>query len=371
MRKVYLIILIVLTLAGCTPSAPKPAATLISSPVPEETHEVTQTQPPSRSIFDLFTGNPVLVQSKKPAWDSYYMDPGAVVYHDGMFHMFYNGIASNVSAASVGYATSTDGNQWTKQTDSPLITSKNLSDGNHLGANFFVCSGLVEDDGTWVLYFYTLNGNSFQGSGDIGRATAPSPTGPWSIDPEPVLSPGPPGAWDEVQVASPSVVKTQEGYKMYFDGLGAENTSTIGLATSKDGIHWTKYNDPATNDPLLAESDPVLTADANSWDSIRVIDPNVVQTNDGWVMIYLSTNGLKKFSPGEYLFGLAVSSDGVKWEKSAQSPILSNKNDPDWHRTFLTTLLYVDNKFFYYFDFESVHGNGTNVYLATFDGQLK
>ena len=179
---------------------------------------------------------------------------------------------------------------------------------------------MVEKDGTWVLYFYTLTGNTFNGPGGIGRATAPAPTGPWTIDFNPVLSPGPTGAWDDVQVNAPDVLETDSGYVMFYDARGKDTPSMIGRATSPDGIHWTKYNDPATTEPAFAESDPVLKTSDKGWDSTRVVDPNVVKTPDGWQMIYLATTGAGKFSAGDFAFGAAHSSDGIHWTKSRQSP---------------------------------------------------
>ncbi len=94
-----------------------------------------------------------------------------------------------------------------------------------------------------------------------------------------------------MSVANPSVVRTDTGYAMYYNGVASLNDShgAIGMATSTDGIHWRKYNNPATTDPLYAKSDPVLLPGASgAWDAQRMVDPNVVRTENGWVMVYLS-----------------------------------------------------------------------------------
>jgi predicted GH43/DUF377 family glycosyl hydrolase len=252
-----------------------------------------------------------------------------------------------------------------------VLSANALQETNFAGSNLFVTSALVEPDGTWVLYFYTLGGGGFNGPGEIGRATAPAPTGPWIIDPDPVLNPGPDGAWDEVQVTGPNVLRLADGYRMYYDALGSGSTSMIGMATSTDGIHWEKYNDPATDDPAFAESDPVLRVSSEGWDSKRVIDPNVIQTADGFEMIYLATSGSGKFAPGEFAFGAATSPDGIEWTKGDQNPVLSNRDHPRWSQAYLASLLYVEGTYFLYFDLASAGTGGTNVYLATYDGPLK
>lgn len=391
MRSLFHLIIILLLFTGCGP-APTPAVR--STPSPTQTAEPTEsptlvptlpshTSTPTlsanaiptdqldASLFRFYEGNPVLQRSDSPGWDSQFIDPGGMVYHDGMFHMFFNGIHGFPAPVGIGYATSEDGYHWTRQTDEPVLSAEALSDTNFSGSNLFVTSALVEPDGAWVLYFYTLGGSGFGGPGEVGRATAPAATGPWTIDPDPVLQPGQDGSWDEVQVSGPNVLKVEEGYLMYYDGLRNGGASMIGRATSPDGVRWEKYNDPATNDPVFAESDPVLSPSTEGWDSRRVIDPNVIQTSEGFEMIYLSTSGLGKFAPGEFAFGAATSPDGIEWTKSSQNPILSNQDHPRWSQAFLASLLYVEGTYFLYFDLVASGTGGTNVYLATYQGSLK
>jgi predicted GH43/DUF377 family glycosyl hydrolase len=391
MRYILPRLILFLLVAGCQPSATPaaeitPSATNTSEPAPSPTPQPTvpsNTPTPTHlpnaipsdqleaSLFHSYEGNPVLQQSSNPNWDNQFIDPGGLVYHNGMFHMFYNGINGFPRPVGVGYATSEDGFHWTRQTDEPVLSAEALGDTDFLGTNLFVTSALVEPDGRWVLYFYTLGAGGFMGPGEIGRATAPAPTGPWTIDPEPVLRPGPDGAWDEVQVSGPNVLKLQEGYLMYYDGLGNGNASMIGRAMSSDGVQWEKYNDPATNDTAFGESDPVLTVSGEGWDSKRVLDPNVIQTEDGFEMIYLATSGSGKFAPGEFAFGAATSPDGIRWTKSALNPLLTNRDHTRWLQAYLASLVYVDGMYFLYFDLVSAGTGGTNVYLATYDGSLK
>ncbi|HUE97880.1 MAG TPA: hypothetical protein VMN99_01425, partial [Anaerolineales bacterium] len=274
----HLLILFTLLLSGCS-AAPTPTPGLIpdstqtpvpagsstpdpalpsDTPAPTHLPNAIPTDQLSTSLFHFYEGNPVVQLSNNPSWDNRFIDPGAMVYHDGMFHMFFNGINGFPAPVGVGYATSPDGFRWTRQVNEPVLSATALSESNLLGSNLFVTSALVEPNGTWILYFYTLGESGFNGPGEIGRATAPAPTGPWTIDPDPLLRPGSRGSWDNVQVNGPNVLKSDDGYLMYYDALGNGNSSMIGMATSSDGVQWKKYNDPATTDPAFAESDPVL-----------------------------------------------------------------------------------------------------------------
>ena len=71
-------------------------------------------------------------------------------------------------------------------------------------------SAIVLDNGTWVLYLHTVT------EGEIGRSTSASPLGPWAVDVEPILVPGPEGAWDQRRLGWPSVIKDGSEYHMYY-----------------------------------------------------------------------------------------------------------------------------------------------------------
>ena len=69
-----------------------------------------------------------------------------------------------------------------------------------------------------------------------------APLGPetqWQVRPEPVLSPGPTGTWDSVDVLNPSVVKVGETFYNFYSGFDGKTWHT-GLATSADGTSWDK-----------------------------------------------------------------------------------------------------------------------------------
>src|SRR5687767_14449720 len=90
----------------------------------------------------------------------------------------------------------------------------------------------------------------------------------------------------------------------------------IGIATSDDGITWTKYDDPTTGG-AYAESDPIFGAgEEGAWDALSVFQPNVVRTENGYVMLY---SGIKNPSPPQR--GFAFSEDGLTWTRHTQNPV--------------------------------------------------
>jgi hypothetical protein len=133
-----------------------------------------------------------------------------------------------------------------------------------------------------------------------------------------VLTAGKPGEWDEGFIMPHTVIRTEKGYLMYYSG-GSEYLvplpHLVGMATSPDGITWTKYNDPATTQAPYAFSDPVLemqddgtTAPLSAW----AVD--VAKTERGLEMFYSATcpDDTKQGCPG--FIGYATSADGVHWK---------------------------------------------------------
>lgn len=338
-----------------------------ATPVESQTATVTTTTtsvPAPESFFTLYGNGPIVPNGEDGAWDDRFTDPGAVIYHNGMFHMFRNGFRGFPAESQVGYVTSPDGFTWTQQDTDPIFYTKDVP---YVKIGMFVSSAIVEDDGTWVLYFYTWDSTNFPSDSVIGRATASSPAGPWMADDQPVLQPGVSGAWDDKQVTTPHVIKTATGYRMYYTGIGAARNQWIGMATSDDGISWVKYNDPVTTDEPFAESDPVLqTGEAGAWDAGSVQQPRVSQTATGWTMFYRATFGR---SENGMKYGVAFSNDGVHWERSSQSPLFQPNEVPKSNQFWFTNILFQDGS--YYFFVEVDIRQTTEIYLLTHTGSIQ
>ncbi len=135
--------------------------------------------------------------------------------------------------------------------------------------------------------------------------------------PGPSLQPGPLGTWDSYSIHAPSVLKIKEEYVMWYDGTASPDPYagwSIGLARSGDGRDWSK--EPAN---------PVLTPGApGEWDSVSVHDPRVLHDNKEYRMWYSGFDGSK------WRIGLAVSLDGVHWDKSERNPIMDASGPGSW-----------------------------------------
>lgn len=355
--------------ATSVPATALPAATAVPTKPAASTIAATATPTltptvPHPQVFDLKADAPVLAHGKPPVFPYAYIDPGAVVSHDGKFYMFFNGINGWPAPVGVGLATSDDGMTWTRQGNDPVFKTDKIP---YVGFTLFASSAIVQGDGTWVLYFYSLDETNFE-KGGIGRATAKSPQGPWTADPALVLKPGDAGAWDSYQVSNPSVLKTTDGYVMYFAGGDKKfGQREIGMATSTDGVIWKKYRDPAANGAAYADSSPIFQVNtAGAWDDTRIFDVNVVHDDTGWTMAYLAD----KIQFKNVGVGIATSNDGVHWTRQYDAPVIVPTDIKNAGAFYLSNLVYNNSTYYLYFDVGRGR-TGTDVFMATHHGALE
>ena len=126
---------------------------------------------------------------------------------------------------------------------------------------------------------------------------------------EPVLSAEQP--WEKVAVMCPHVIwdKHENIFKMWYSGGEQYEPDAIGYATSKDGLHWTKW-----------DKNPIFKADpAQSWEQHKVTACQVIERENDYLMFYIGFYDIN-FAQ----IGMARSKDGINdWERYSENPIIS------------------------------------------------
>ncbi len=125
----------------------------------------------------------------------------------------------------------------------------------------------------------------------------------------PLLGPGVPGSWDEAGVLLPAVVEDGGGYRMYYAGTQTGDYE-IGLATSPDGIAWTR----APENPIVP-----ATGEAGSWKRWSTNAPAVVLDGGSTRMWYAG----RAEELSDIAIGYAESTDGVTFVDDPANPVLS------------------------------------------------
>lgn len=162
---------------------------------------------------------------------------------------------------------------------------------------------LKRPDGYHLWYTGQAKGHSA-----IGHATSPDGVTWTRTSDKPVLSPEAP--WEKVAVMCPDVSwdDAARQYRMYYSGGEQYEPDAIGLATSPDGLTWTK-----------SPHNPIFAADAaHPWEQRKVTACQVVRHGDWHYMFYI---GFRDVDHAQ--IGLARSRDGLTaWQRHPANPII-------------------------------------------------
>lgn len=290
--------------------------------------------------WELATEETISAYGDSGSWNSTYNEPGAVIYHEGQYHLFVNGYAGFPTNTGIGYKTSDDGVNFEWASDEPLFRRDDVP-GNQVA--IAVTDVIILEDGTWVLYFYNFNSSAWpRVRGTIGRATANEPLGEWTIDEEPVLIEGEDDSFDERGATFASVTAVEDGFVMYYIGENARGVESIGRAVSEDGITWVK------------DSEPVFEMDTDLREGTSFVVNEVIFDGEGWILAYKSQRAG---------IGFAFSEDGIEWERYSDNPVITSADIEGINNIgYISFMMNEDGD--YKLFLEGNVGNRTQVYLA-------
>lgn len=171
-----------------------------------------------------------------------------------------------------------------------------------------------------------------RGYGDFRLAPLPSPeAGGWRWAPHgtPVLSHGAPGTWDSIDTLNPSVWNRDGLWWNLYSGFDGKTWHT-GLATSHDGIVWSRTG-------------KVLSPDPNTWEGDYIsANGALLYAQNGWMYFYQAGNPPR--------IGLARSADGKTWSRHP-APVLDFGPRGSWDERAVAdpyVLLEGDQLYLYY-----------------------
>jgi len=197
--------------------------------------------------------------------------------------------------------------QWAKSPSNPVLGPTP----NQWDATYTTTPRVIYDGKVYRMWF---NGGRF-GSSGVGYATSSDGVS-WSQLSAPVLEPGPHGAWDSSSVALGSILWNGTFFMMWYRGSNptAFASGAVGLATSKDGVSWTK-----------SSRNPVLTA--TPIDQGYIASPYVIRLGLTYNMWYTAKN----VNTTQYTSILyATSFDGFKWSKWPHPVFLASSDPAAW-----------------------------------------
>ncbi len=171
---------------------------------------------------------------------------------------------------------------------------------------------VLYDGSTYRMWYMGTTG--FQENHKIGLATSTDGVS-WTRHPNnPVISSP---SW-ATAYSDPYVVLKDGIYWMYFIGFAQCGVTDglvhwcVGLATSTDGVNWALYPTPI-----------LLPGPAGSWDSANLLRPVALFDGMKWHMWYTGQPHMGGLPGESWSIGYATSQDGISWTRFPQNPILT------------------------------------------------
>lgn len=299
------------------------------------------------------TDNEAIALGGAGTWDAGAIMHPCVFQNGSTIYLYYTGKnASGVYA--IGLATASvsgfTGKFTSKSGSNPILTKGSGGQWNETGVDYpFVIYDA--DASLWKMWYVGWNG---AGTYAIGYATSSDGISWNPYGSSAILSPD--TAWEGSIVMSPCVLRLNSTtYKMLYTGNNpAPPGAQTGLATSSDGISWSKYG-----------SNPVLIkGPASSWDEYSTHGVRTLKYDSGralYEILYCGKpNDTNKYSS----IGYANSADLITWNKSSLNPTLVVTKTWESHEMENASILLLNYLNYVYYD--TWYGSPSTIGLAIF-----
>jgi beta-1,2-mannobiose phosphorylase / 1,2-beta-oligomannan phosphorylase len=218
-----------------------------------------------------------LLLNPESGWEDDVNRP-VVIRKDGIYHMWYSGqvaAVTNEGHSYIGYATSSDGKNWKRMSDKPVLKPEAPWEKGAV-----MCPHVIWDDQEKIFKMWYSAGGNWEPDG-IGYATSKDGLNWQKYKDNPVFSRVQNSNWEDRNVTGCQVIKRVNDYLMFYIGFGPEGAQE-GMARSKDGITaWERYKD----NPLIRKG--------KGWDNVAVFKPYAMPDpeNNRWLLYYNGCHG--------------------------------------------------------------------------------
>jgi predicted GH43/DUF377 family glycosyl hydrolase len=247
-------------------------------------------------------GTPVISTGAPGAFDDTRVEEPSAIQKGGKAFVFYVAWKSSY-AGSIGVASGESLASLTKN-PTPVLTAS----GSGWDKAYVSGPRVFYDNGIYYLYYFGSANSApeFEAApSSLGVATSTDLVHWTKYASNPILTPGSTG-WDSHTLYRPFVLKWQRTFYLFYNASDGRN-ERIGYATAPTPLGpWTKY-----------KSNPVMDiGSAGAWDSQRIGDPWIIRVSNAWVMYYYG--GSHSGSPS---MGLAYSTDLSSWTRYTDNPL--------------------------------------------------
>lgn len=211
----------------------------------------------------------VMLPDEQCGWENQ-LNRNCVVWARGKYHLWYTGQARGFSR--IGYATSKDGYQFTRQSSMPVMIPEFPWEFQSV-MNPFV----LHDEERDVFRMWYAAGETYEPNA-LGYAESKDGAN-WSKSPiNPIFVKGQ-DYYDKNRIGGCEVVRLDDGrHLMFYIGYEDIDTARICIAESKDGIvNWRRL-----------DCNPIVSPDKENWDGDACYKPSVFrdEANNRWLLWY-------------------------------------------------------------------------------------
>lgn len=261
-------------------------------------------------VWERDAAGPIVSLGKAGEFDDMHLFAPAVAEEEGRFLLWYSGSRGTPGnrVFRLGLATSQDGRQFEKHAGNPVLE---FADDAH---SVLTPALLRNSDGSVLREAGQLRmwfSSATLGKGGLHTLhESRSADGIRWAEPSPVLA---------ENVYCPSVLKTEEGYQMWFSDV-SRRPWVIRHATSADGATWAVTPRPA----LYLSQD---------WEAEVLTYPTVLRIDGAYLMWYGSYD--RAIRREKTAIGFAASLDGQKWFKHPHNPVLRPDPKRPWESNYV------------------------------------
>ncbi len=274
----------------------------------------------AQTEWTYFSEEPILAMDPLVSWGAY--GQPTVLIHDDTIRMWYAVAETTptdpVVRGRIHYAWSLDGYTWNKHPNNPVF---DVGESGQWDDEWLDTPGILWDGNEFKLYYYA-DSEYFAGNLDntaIGLATSPDGIN-WTRQGK-VLDMGGPDEWDGHHIELPALYYDSEIglYAMLYTGADRSNYPLVGFIKIGLAISFDGY------EWMKWPTNPVMDVGTYpSFNDIGVAGPAIVETDGIFEMWY---SGIQAFAP-EYSsydslkIGYAVSLNGTSWIQYPGNPVL-------------------------------------------------
>jgi len=229
--------------------------------------------------------------------------PGAII-KDGKVHLFYQTYRNGKNDA-ICHAVSDDGIHFIRNATNPVFhPTGSWTCGRAIDAE------VVKFSNRYFLYFATRDTSyniQMQGVAATSSLNTSFDRNAWTqLTDNAILTPSLP--WEKKCIEGASCIQIGKYLYMFYAGGYNNEPQQIGIAKSKDGVHWQRVG----NEPFLPNGKP------GSWNESESGHPDIFKANDGKYYLFFQGNNNKGGS--WYLSNMEVKFNGKKWVPVNKEP---------------------------------------------------